>query len=220
MSTPTNITDILTAATPAAESLIGQPRGYKPERYELNFETNGLDRSVNEAHRAVQWWLNDILHGEKHRARWVTLHGIPGCGKTHLVRNAIRVLRAHGKQAQLWSWGELRDRLLGDDSPGLWHHVATLPYLALDDIFTGYMESDKSAALNASLLYDLLEARLEKWTLLTSNLAPENMPDMRIASRLVRGMSEVINMQGAQDYGVLQFQRRTANSSIPLTPTP
>ncbi len=208
MSEATNISDILPAWMTSTGGTSSK-RDYKPERYELGYVTDGLAPCVDAAHKAVQWWLNDILHGARDRVRWVTLHGTTGSGKTHLVRAAIATLRAHGAQAQRWSWGRLRDMLL-DDNPGLWDQVARMPHLALDDIFTGYMESDKSAALNASLLYDLLEARLDKWTLLTSNLSPADMPDMRIASRLVRGMSEVVNMQGAQDYGILQFQRREA----------
>lgn len=204
---PTNISEILPAWMVATEADLNSKRNYKPERYELGYQTAGLAPCVDEAHKAVQWWLNDILHGQKNRARWITLHGTTGSGKTHLVRAAIATLRAHGKSAQRWPWGELRDMLLGDN-PGLWHQVATMPHLALDDIFTGYMESDKAAALNASLLYDLLEARLGMWTLITSNLSPADMPDMRIASRLFRGLNEVINMQGATDYGVALFQRR------------
>ena len=182
-------------------------RAYKHERYELGYEVEGLAPCVDAAHKAVQWWLNDILHGCTERRRWVTLHGKAGCGKTHLARAAIATLRAHGKRAQRWSWGRLKEMLLGDN-PGLWRQVTEMPYLALDDIFSGYMESDKAAALNASMLYDLLEERLGRWTLVTSNLAPGDMPDMRIASRLVRGMNEVINMQAAADYAVLKYQQR------------
>lgn len=208
MSEAMDISEILPAFMAATGGAVSK-RDYKPERYELGYEVDGLAPCVDAAHKAVQWWLNDILHGAKDRVRWVTLHGTTGCGKTHLVRAAIATLRAHEKRAQRWRWGVLLDMLL-DDNPGLWEQVTRMPYLAIDDIFTGYMASDKAAALNASLLYDLLEARLDKWTLITSNLSPADMPDMRIASRLVRGMSEVVNMQGAHDYGVLQFQRREA----------
>ena len=85
-----------------------------------------------------------------------------------------------------------------------------VPFLAVDDVFTGYTQSEAAAAFNASMLYELMEARIGKWTLFASNVAPQDMPDARLASRLVRWGNEVINMQGAQDYGVLQFQRREA----------
>lgn len=180
-----------------------KPREYKPERYDLGFLTQGLHPCVDAAHKAVQWWLNDILHGCKERVRWVTLHGHPGCGKTHLCRNAIRALREHGKRAQWWKWNELKEKLTSDAFPGLWHQVATMPHLAIDDIFTGYMDSQKASGLQTSLFYDLLEARLGKWTLLTTNIHPSNMPDVRVASRLTRDGNTIINMQDAADFSYL-----------------
>lgn len=184
---------------------IGDPgkRSYEPERYELGFVTDGLDASVLLAHRAVQWWLNDILHGATDRRRWVTLYGKSGCGKTHLANTAIATLRARGKRAQKWGWSVLKRRMLDSDSPGLWEQIANMPHLAIDDIGADYMGSEKAAGVSASLLYELLEARLGKWTLITSNLTPAELPDMRIASRLRRGLNEMVDMTGAHDFATL-----------------
>lgn len=188
-----------------------KPREYKPEKYELGFVTRGLKPCIDAAHKAVQWWLNDIVHGCKERVRWVTLHGMPGCGKTHLVRSAIRVLRDQGKTAQCWDWARLKEGLTSGECPGLWDQVAHMKYLAIDDIFTGYMASEKASSLQASLLYDLLEARIGKWTLITTNIAPKNMPDERVSSRLVRNGNEVVNMQEAEDFSLLLYLARQQN---------
>lgn len=183
-----------------------EPRKYKPERYELGYVTDGipgLAPCVNTAHKAIQWWLNDILHGASDRLRWVTLYGKSGCGKTYLINTAIATLKARGKRAQKWGWSALKGRLLDGNSPGLWEQVADMPHLAIDDIGADYMGSEKAAGVSASLLYELLEARLGKWTLITSNLTPAELPDMRIASRLKRGLNEVVDMTTAKDFSTL-----------------
>ena len=184
---------------------IGEPekRNYKPERYELGYVTDGLDGSVTTAHRAVQWWLNDILHGATDRRRWLTLYGKSGCGKTHLASAAIATLKARDLRAQNWGWSVLKGCLLDGRHPGLFDQVAKMPYLAIDDIGADYMSSEKAAGVSASLLYDLLESRLGRWTLITSNLTPAELPDMRIASRLKRGLNELVDMTTARDFSNL-----------------
>lgn len=175
------------------------PRSYKPERYPLNFATDHVAPCVVNAHREIQWWLNDIMHNEYSRKRWVTLCGKSGCGKTHLVKTAIITLRVLGKRAQCWNWAKLKDILTGD-SPGLWEQLVTMPYLAMDDIYTGFIASEKSASFQSSLLYDLLEARLDKWTLITSNLLPSQFPDPRASDRLFRGQNVFVDMSTAESY--------------------
>lgn len=175
-------------------------RAYKAERYELGYQTEGLAPSVDAAHKAVQWWLNDILHGCRERRRWLTLYGRSGCGKTHLLSTAGVVLRERGKRVQKWRWTRLRGMLVDGEHPGLMEQLVDMPYLLVDDIGAEYTASDRAAALSASLLYELLEARLGKWTLITSNLAPADMVDVRITSRLYRGYNELVDMRDAKDY--------------------
>lgn len=176
------------------------PRGYRPEAYALGFRVEGLAPCVDAAHKAVQWWLNDILHGCKERRRWLTLFGRSGCGKSHLALAARGCLRAHGRRVQCWNWAVLRERLLGGCCPGLMEQVQGLPVLLLDDVGAEYLGSDRAAGVSASLLYRVLEARLGRWTLLTSNLAPADWVDVRITSRLYRGLNELVDMSGAADF--------------------
>ena len=212
MSEPTTIKAVLPDFLTATSEELDDKRDYKPRRYELNFVTEGLAPCVNEAHREIQWYLNDALEGVQKRVRWVTLHGSPGCGKTHLIRAASAILRANGKESQTWNWKTLFNWLMDSDSyPGLWRQVVHMPFLGLDDILTGYLASDKASGLQSSILYDLLEERLGKWTLITSNIAPENMPDVRLTSRLFRGNNVVVDMQGADDYAVLRYKQKKNN---------
>ena len=203
MSNPKNIAQILPAWMQAANEQ-DEGREYELERYELGFRTDNLAPSVKEAHDAVQLWLNDILHGETARARWVTLHGVPGCGKTHLCKKAIAILKNKGKKAQRWSWIKLRDDIFSQTCPGLIQQIKEMPYLAIDDIFS----DDRAKESSVSLLYELMEYRLGKWTLLTTNLAPEKMPDARITSRLVRGHNVIVNLQEADDYSLMLYMSR------------
>ncbi len=179
-------------------------------RHELDYVTEGLHKSVHEAHRAVQWLLNDVLHRQHALKRWVFLGGKSGCGKTHLGKKAVEVLLQHGyhkERVQFWTWRGAMREILNDGGAMRW--LAGLHVLVLDDIGTGYTESDRAAALNASLLYELLEARLGKWTIITSNLAPADIGerlDVRITSRLYRGLNEVVNMSEARDYCLLRRQ--------------
>lgn len=186
---------------PAALRLaVPPPRGYMPVRYGLGFCTQGLAPCVDAAHKAVQWWLNDILHGCRERRRWLTLFGRSGCGKSHLALAARGCLLAHGRRVQAWNWVRLRERLLGGCCPGLLGQVQELPLLVLDDVGAEFAASGRAAGVSASLLYRVLEARLGRWTLLTSNLAPADWVDVRLTSRLYRGLNELVDMSGAEDF--------------------
>lgn len=176
------------------------PREYKPEAYPLGYQTEGLAPCVREAHRAVQWWLNDILHGCRERRRWLTLFGRSGCGKSHLAQAARACLKGYKRKVSLFNWSAMRDELLSDPQGGLMEYAQGRPILVLDDVGAEYMASERAERMSASLLYRLLEARLGKWTLLTSNLAPADWVDVRITSRLYRGLNELVDMSGAADY--------------------
>lgn len=212
--TPQGIGKLMDGVASQMETAVnGLRRTYKDVvRYELGYETQGLHKSVTEAHRAVQWLLNDVVHRETALKRWVSLMGASGCGKSHLAAAAVRVLREQGfraRRVQCWSWRKVMGRLLED--PGLMSWLADLHVLALDDIGTGFTASQKAAALNASLLYELLEARLGKWTIITSNLSPGDVAetlDVRIASRLYRGLNVIVDMSCADDFCLMRYKQQ------------
>jgi len=67
-------------------------------------------------------------------------------------------------------------------------------FFAIDDIVSEYQ---KLRELSASKLYDVLESRLGKWTVITANLGLEaigNVLDPRIASRMIRNNSVVVDV--------------------------
>lgn len=193
----TDIQNLLPAAF-RGEQL--QERAYKPTRYEMGFYVDGLHPSVDEAHRETQWWLNDIMERATERRRWLTLFGRSGCGKTHLLTGARKALEANNRRAQKWNWAELLSRHLSGEYPGIMEQVKELPVLLLDDIGAELMATEKARSVSMKALYELLERRLNKWTFLTTNLAPDQIPDQRIASRLFRGHNIVVDMREAGDY--------------------
>lgn len=172
-------------------------RNYTPLAFPLNFTTEGKHPAVKEAHRAVQWWLNDALHGEKDLARWIVLYGNTGTGKSHLARNAHKLLREF-KRRTLY---RRATDMAADLRAGKYEKIdmwAQTPFLIIDD-FGAEMKSDFLTAQ----WYDLLDQRLGKWTIITTNLTPSQVSchlDPRIASRFYDGMNKLVDLTSAPDY--------------------
>lgn len=222
MQTAATISDTLEHSLSLADILL-EP-GYRPPPIALPaprtitgeqlppFCTEGLHPSVAEAHTATRTWCRSIRH--KAPAYWLTLFGSSGCGKTFLARHARSYLRNHGIDCQLWNWGTTFAKL---NEPGseLITHLIHLPTLIIDDIGTGYTLSEKSAELHSSRLYEILEARINRYTLLTSNLSPQQIRerlDARIASRLFRGENQIVDLTKADDYSYLQYLQNKHNN--------
>lgn len=170
------------------------------------FQTEGLHPSVAEAHRTTIAWLRSIKAGPSTPGHWLTLYGSSGVGKTMLATLARDHLHNCGIRAQKWNWGSSFNRIVEDGE--LTAHLCRIPVLILDDIGTGYTLSEKAAELHASKLYEILEARLRKWTLITTNLSPQQIRerlDARIASRLFRGENKICDLTAAADYSYHQY---------------
>lgn len=203
-------------------------RAYKPQRYELNFQTDGMAPCVDEAHKAAQWWINDIANEENGRRRWLTLFGRSGCGKTHLMTAAYEHVKRYfivreklavperfaeaynpnvSNRVQMRKWNSLFATLMKPEHEKLLYDLQKVDVLLLDDIGSELTESTRAQSASSKLLYDLLDARLKKWTFLTSNLAPDQLPDSRIASRLFRGENVIIDMRDAKDYSFESYKR-------------
>lgn len=172
------------------------------------FHTRGLAPCVREALDAADAWVRDITtFGNPH---WLTLFGRSGCGKTHLLRTAQYVLRQAGRQVIYRNWPAVMDEIID----GEWGHIAVMcraHVLILDDIGAGYMAAGRRALIAAAKLYEIMEARLGRWTLLASNLAPQDISDRvdpRIASRLYRGDNQLVDMRAAGDYAYSQYMQR------------
>lgn len=138
------------------------------------------------------------------RPRWLSLLGSPASGKTMLARMVYRQASAfadrypsmesgRSRRCCFRSWPKMLAALRDgefrpfNDLCGEW-------FLVVDDLGAEHQGRDQGFAL--AKLYDLLNARLGKWTVLTSNLdlAALGRMDARIASRLIRDGSTVVTV--------------------------
>lgn len=128
--------------------------------------------------------------------RWLTLLGPSGLGKTHLCRRIIRyhrrALRGRGGASGRMPWVDMLDYLRNRQF-GVAHDVCNDFLVCLDDIGAGH-ETDFGRAK----LYEILERRMGKWTLITANLTFGEIGriDARIASRLIRGENRTVEVAG------------------------
>lgn len=149
-------------------------------------------------------------------ARWLTLLGDPGCGKTMLAKCIVRFFRRHldglrdenypgvirYRTGGVKPWGDAVQEMIAGDYTGL-RNLRDDWLVCLDDIGVEYT---KHAELARSKLFETLNARNGRWTVITANLtlkAIQDGMDPRISSRLLRDGSEVIDC-AARDYAKRQ----------------
>ena len=171
----------------------------------FDFETDGDTKLIRILEEAVSF-SNDYEPSRK-EGYWLTFLGSCGVGKTHLANGILKYVRDHYAQylnrygipqfrSNLFSyWPDIADALRGGDY-GRLNPLYSADFLAIDDLGAEY-ESD---FIN-SKLQQLLNKRINKWTVITSNLSLHDfsLKDERIASRLVRGENKVIQID-ATDY--------------------
>lgn len=171
-------------------------RSYTPLRYELGWnEPPFLTQETKEMHRQTQWLLNDMAN--KQPKRWLTLCGQSGCGKTHLAKAACKTVKAWGRMAQCWNMARVT-QMLREGEYDLAQHLIDLPFLVLDDL-----GAEQTSEFIRAQIYRILDGRLEKWTIITSNSSVREIGDkldIRIASRLHRGRNVVVEARKAHDY--------------------
>ncbi len=139
---------------------------------------------------ATARFVRDIKEGAA--PRWLTLLGTSGAGKTHLARRVTRWARTLGKPVHFCRWRAFGEEMLTGD------YSRTEPlcrdwFVALDDVAS---KRDKSG-IGSDKLDTVLDARLGKWTIITANLSLAQIAeqlDHRIASRMLRGNSEVVDV--------------------------
>lgn len=153
------------------------------------FETYApYDAGTKAALAAVQRWAK----GEGQR--WIYLHGVPGCGKTHLAAAAANYLTGEGEVPTLFitmpemlRWlREAFDQGPNDagermDYSSRLQVVQSAPVLILDDL-----GAEKGSEWVDEVTWLVLDARYRAQapTFIASNVAPGNMRDARITSRL------------------------------------
>jgi DNA replication protein DnaC len=160
-------------------------------------------------------FIDDLFNNRT--PRWLSLLGTSGAGKTMLAKRISKLFATYRHQEIDWlrtkqtqseaspygeiirwrggyiNWGKAINRMLQGDYDFL-HDLRNYDFFALDDIVSEYQ---KLRELSASKLYDVLESRLGKWTVITANLGLEaigNVLDPRIASRMIRNNSIVVDV--------------------------
>ena len=171
----------------------------------FDFETEGDSKLIMILQEALSFSNNydpSIKEGY-----WLTLLGSCGVGKTHLAKRIYKQVKKHHSQylnkygitqyrSNIFSyWPDIADALRGGDYSRL-NALYSADFLAIDDIGAEY-ESD---FIN-SKLQQLLNKRLNKWTVITSNLSLSDFSfkEQRIVSRLVREGNQVVQID-APDY--------------------
>jgi DNA replication protein DnaC len=169
------------------------------------FKTLGdpqLERMVQEAMRFEDEALKASV-GRK--PRWLSFCGPSGTGKTHIASALFRCLggafHAHPSLlsgAMKFTWPRLLPKLRNGEYH-LLDDIRDCHLLFLDDFGT-----ERPTEFALEKLYEIIESRNRKWTILTANLSVEQIGskmDTRIASRLIRDGSIVVNVQ-APDFNL------------------
>lgn len=146
----------------------------------------------------------------------LVIYGANGNGKTHVARNVFNWIKKVGHargcvteknhvsflQAIFWHWPGLLDTL----KSGNWDVVDDMfkiPVLILDEMAGGHDPSQ----VGTDKLCQVLSKRENKWTLVTTNVTPdewESKFDKRIASRLFRD-SEIVDLSMAPDFKMTEL---------------
>ena len=185
----------------------GIVRNYTPVRYDMGGFQAEVHPEVQAMHREVQWFINDIVNKVRPR-RWLSLLGASGIGKTHLAE-AARDALIHERPTlpiQFWKWQKVVSMLRSGDWAFVEYLVKEVYVLILDDVGAENTTPSILSALNR-----VVDGRLGKWTIFTSNLLPDNIRetlDARIASRLYRGNNVVCRVKDAPDYCFERHKRR------------
>ena len=149
---------------------------------------------------AMGRFIRDIKDGAP--PRWLSLLGPSGAGKTHLAKRITRWARTTGNAVHFCSWRAFGEEMLTGDYSRT-ERLRDDWLVALDDIAS---KRDKSG-IASDKLDSTLDARLGRWTVITANLTLAQIAeqlDQRIASRMLRGGSEVVSVNAA-DWNLREF---------------
>lgn len=139
--------------------------------------------------------------------RWLTLWGRNGrgngTGKTFLSRGIMEAskgaLSDYTPSVKFCHWPTLCDRMQShEDTAHSFAFCEMAGLLVIDDIGAEH----QTGAMIAKLCR-LMDARLRKWTILTTNLNPDEWQkrDSRISSRIVRGLNRHVQCE-TMDYAL------------------
>lgn len=168
--------------------------------FEFNtFDETALERAVAAAGQFYAEMQSDSA------PRWLSLVGRSGTGKTHLAKRIYDRWKKNLKDYRetedsvtirrdgRWIyWPQAVDRIR-DGEYGLVPALEQADMVVLDDVGGEYDPN----GFTTSKLNTLANARLGKWTIVTSNLSLQqiaNNLDQRIADRMIRAGNKVLEM--------------------------
>lgn len=195
-----------------AEAQNGEPTPLpsKPTHKIKPFDLDNVHESVVAAHTACKAWLQAA---SVHRKPYtLTMCGRSGCGKTHMMRNAYRVILGNTQKiARMWTWSALLSALKVEDAGFIMYTLGEVDFVFIDDIGAENISGDFTRGLSCAVLCDLLDRREGKWTMFSSNLTLSEIAktyDARIASRLIRNGGVICDMTDAEDYALREWRAR------------
>jgi hypothetical protein len=189
----------------------------------------------NEMLLRAREFVADMARGVE--PRWLVLIGHSGCGKSYLAEQIVRWVNQFGRQLYL----KQRERSGRDDAGSLWSYAQEGPmfrrwqtllnrlrqgeyyrleidcndwFKVIDDLGTGATGADGEAtAFAIAKMGELLDRRLRKWTVITTNFTRRQIAeqfDPRIASRLMRGGSVICDCEDLKDWGLRMARKEAA----------
>lgn len=149
---------------------------------------------------AVKMFCSAVLDNTTPR-RWLSLLGPSGVGKTHLLKQAVRLLETKWRiKTKTGFRGPNVAHLIPAADLTDWKAAqvyAAYDLIYIEDIGAGQSMDGGSGKVTASRIRELLQLRSNKWTLLDANLYRADIAaalDGRIASRLKRDGSWMIEI--------------------------
>lgn len=150
--------------------------------------------------RASAGFAKDLIY-KKTEPRWLSLIGNSGTGKTHLAKGIWKGWEGKGQYFERGGITMVKHGLFKSYSKmcnemrsgafGIFQSCADADFLVLDDLGAEY-----ATEFSQRQLASMLDQRLGKWTVLTSNLSMNDISDIdvRIADRMIRGDNEVVEI--------------------------
>lgn len=175
-----------------------------------NFNVKEKDGTLNdyrfELWKKVRDFLKDVYRDED--PYWLTLCGVPGCGKSHLLDESVEYVRKFCSEYQQYI-PAINDtitqshkiqsikgtRIVGDriNFPDFYHSICSCHFLGFDELGI-----DSESGYFKETVYDVLNERLDQWTIITTNKTLKEISeqfDARIADRLQRGGNQFYQTQ-------------------------
>ena len=176
------------------------------EKYKWQFEA--YHPSLQAVLPAVKQFVSDVLNREK--PYWLSILGPSGVGKTHILKQAYRMLSRNEHLWPIQRFGA-KNELLSEHMPQCAHIIPGMDLddwkapkdygnydlIYVEDIGAGAGTERGAGAVTISRVAELLQYRTGRWTLLCANKSMAQVAkdlDPRIASRLVRDGSVLIEL--------------------------